>query len=80
MRDVGLDRAEAVLLEAGVAGVVLDPGEALAVSAARGVSSQSLSIVVPVDDRVDVRPAVGDALRDRAAEDGDLGALCVRLD
>ena len=80
VRDVGLDRAEAVLLEAGVAGVVLDPREPLAVlRRARRLEPVAVDLV-PVDERVDVRPAVGDALRDRAAEDGDLGAFGVGRD
>ena len=80
VRDVGLDRAEAVLLQAGVARVVLDPGEAVAVcTGARRLEPVAVDLV-PVDDRVDIRPAVGDALRDRAAEDGDRGPLPVGLD
>ena len=61
VRDVGLDRAEAVLLEARVAGVVLDPAEPLAVGGgARRLEPVAVDLV-PVDEGVDVRPAVGDA-------------------
>lgn len=69
MRDVGLDGAELVLLEAGVARVVLDPGEARAVRRGTRRLEPVAVDLVPVDERVDVRPAVGDALGDRAAED-----------
>jgi hypothetical protein len=41
--NVGLDGAKAVLLEAGIAGTVLEPRKPLAMLAARGVSSQSRS-------------------------------------
>ena len=56
VRDVGLDRAEAVLLQARVARVVLDPGEAVAVcTGARRLEPVAVD-VVPEEDRVDVRP------------------------
>ena len=80
VRDVGLDRAEAVLLETRVAGIVLDPGEAVAVLRGPRRLEPVPVDLVPVDDRVDVRPAVGDALGDRAAEHRDRCALPVRLD